>query len=110
MNRPPVSSRRADNKKKSQRTNNFKVQALSNNFMLQGLEEDIIEMDEDEPVRSNENINSSERRGSDSSTRDLGGNNLLKSIPTDKFYLELEKKFAIQNKELYEKKEQERLR
>jgi hypothetical protein len=32
-----------------------------------------------------------------------------KSIPTDKFYLELEKKFAIQNKEQFEKREQERL-
>ena len=32
-----------------------------------------------------------------------------KSVPTDKFYLELEKKFTIQNKQVYEKREQERL-
>ena len=110
-NRPPVSSRRGAGAKKKSQRNNFKVQALSNNFMLQGLEEDIIEMDEEETVKnSKENVNASDRRGSDSSMKDLGENNLLKSVPTDKFYLELEKKFAVQNKELFEKKEQERLR
>ena len=110
--RPPQGRKEA-NKKKSQRTNNFKIQALSNNYMLEGLEEDVIEMDDDElEGRTDKDSNRTElldRRQSD--PRELANNkNPLKSVPTDKFYLELEKKFAIQNKEIYEKREQERLR
>ena len=36
--------------------------------------------------------------------------NVIKSVPTDKYYLELEKRFAIQNKNVFARREQERLR
>ena len=63
-------------------------------------------MDEEE-ADTKEDSNRSDK---DQSLPDLSQKeNLIKSVPTDKFYLELEKKFAIQNKLLYEKKEQERL-
>ncbi len=109
--RPPIESARRpghSRRKTSRQTNNFRIQAMPNNYILEGLEEDIIEMDEENESkigRSKETHNGSERRGSDASV-----NGIQKSVPTDKFYLELEKKFAIQNKELYERKEQERLR
>lgn len=106
--RPPH-AKKTGNRKKS-RTNNFKVQALSNNYMLQGLEEDIIEMDENDSSPKQADSKGSEKLGSNASIKEPQNDMLLKSIPTDKFYLELEKKFAIQNKELYEKKEEERLR
>ncbi len=74
--------------------------------ILEGLEEDIVDMDEEE-TETKEDSNRSDK---DQSLPDLSQKeNLIKSVPTDKFYLELEKKFAIQNKQLYEKKEQERL-
>ncbi len=109
---PPLESSRKSlqsKRKASRQTNNFKIQAMPNNYILEGLEEDIIEMGEENDKklgRSKETLDRSERRGSEASMNTLNP----RSVPTDKFYLELEKKFAIQNKELYEKKEQERLR
>lgn len=54
--------------------------------------------------RSEKNLSERELLGNESS------DNIAKSVPTDKFYLELEKKFEIRNKQLFEKREQERLR
>ena len=83
---------------------------------LEGLEEDVIEL-EDEDIdpeqQSSQQPSDTSQRGllddkaDKVSSQDNGFN--FKSTPTDKFYLELEKKFAIQKKELYEKRKQERL-
>ncbi len=106
--KPPRTKRRA---RKSQQLAHEPLNESVHNI-LEGLEEDVIEMDDvnrrepdEEPTRQ-------------SSQRDLitGNSNaenesaVSKSVPTDKFYLELEKKFEAQKKELFEKREQERLR
>jgi hypothetical protein len=103
---------------------------------LEGLEEDVIEMDEKErkfrresAVGNDEDdddddgykVKTKSKNKNDADENDNDENHLLNnnnnknavlksnSVPTDKFYLELEKKFAIQNKLVYEKREQERL-
>lgn len=98
---------------------------VSNVAYLQGLEEDVVNYD-DEPDENDESTTTrnqqSDQQQSDISQKDLldssekddkGGDapesSYYKSTPTDKFYLELEKKFATQKKELYEKRKQERL-
>lgn len=88
--------------------------------MLEGLEEDVIEMNEN--FRNEDDIDEDDGYKSKSNkteendedlllNKESSGKDALKSnsVPTDKFYLELEKKFAIQNKLVYEKREQERL-
>ena len=89
--------------------------------ILEGLEEDVIEMndankggdedDDDDGYKPQAHLNTDEEP---SSQRELianknAGEFKSKSVPTDKFYLELEKKFEIKNKQAYEKREQERL-
>lgn len=102
-NKPPRTKRRT---RKSQEQND----KIASNNILEGLEEDIIEMDNYESKNVDEDYNTAK----DNSQKELINNNeenqFIKSVPTDKFYLELEKKFEIQKKELYEKREQERLR
>jgi hypothetical protein len=80
----------------------------SNTNILEGLEEDVIEMDGyDKDTSQKELINNNDPT---TTTTTTPTENYVKSVPTDKFYLELERKFEIQKKELYEKREQERLR
>lgn len=96
--------------------------ATNNPSMLVGLEEDVVEMTDDnkEPRRRNDDDNETPQdqanvnqdQTSPLSQRELLLNNQAKfeSVPTDKFYLEMEKKFAIQNKNLFEKRQEERMR
>jgi hypothetical protein len=90
--------------------------------ILAGFEEDIVEMDEqkaqkmsqgDEEYETNKESQRSTDKEDHSSQRELLGvkendANALKSVNTDKFYLELEKKFIAQRKQEYEKREEER--
>lgn len=94
-------------KKKSRRTKSGKNFA-SNPAILEGLEDDVIEMREDMRETNLER----DQLASDISQRELLGqaNQPFESVPTDKFYLEMENKFTIQNKNLYEKKREERMR
>lgn len=73
-----------------------KSRLIPSSSILAGLEEDVIEMDG----------NLSPSMQADASDQDL----VNPSVPTDKLYLEMEKKFAIQNKSMYEKKLEERMR
>lgn len=85
----------------------------SNATILQGLEEDVIEMDEDlrDPNEPNDTAEEKEQFASDLSQRELiNHTRRVESVPTDKFYLELDKKFAMQNKNQYEKRQEERMR
>lgn len=68
--------------------------------ILAGLEDDVVDID-DETKKDGE--------ASDLSQRQLI-QQPFESVPTDKFYLEMEKKFTIQNKNRYEKKQEERMR
>lgn len=79
-----------------------KTNFASNPGYLEGLEDDIIEMNE-------EKKDSAYPSGSDLSQRELLNQSIIKSVPTDNFFLEIEKKFAIQKKEIYEKRQNERL-
>lgn len=99
---------------------------VSNVAYLQGLEEDVVNYD-DEPDENDESTTRNQQSSSDQQQSDISQKDLLdtsekddkgggdasesyyKSTPTDKFYLEQEKKFATQKKELYEKRKQERL-
>lgn len=104
-NKPPKSKRRT----KRNQQNEF----VSTVNMLEGLEEDVIEMDGYPPndtSKTSEEKNLSQRELLNSNNESTDDVNYQKSVPTDKFFLELEKKFEIQKKELYEKREQERLR
>ena len=95
-------------RRKTKKAKNFQ----SNINILEGLEEDVIEMEEEYGDESRHR-QEKENNTIDNSQTDLINNNydnFLKSAPTENFYLELEKKFAKQKKEIYEKKEQERLR
>lgn len=83
-------------------TKNRKANFVSNPGYLDGLEDDIIEMNEE--IKEN-----ADPSGSDLSQRELLNQNVTKSVPTDSFFLEVEKKFAIQKKEIYEKRQNERL-
>jgi hypothetical protein len=90
--------------------------------ILAGFEEDIVEMDEqrtrkmsqvDEEFETNKESQRSTDKEDHSSQKELLGAkendaNALKSVNTDKFYLELEKKFIAQRKQEYEKREEER--
>lgn len=98
--KPPQGKKRTQ---KSRASNTF----IPNVGILEGLEDDIIEMEEEKKYASDR-----DQFASDLSQRELLNNNnenMVKSVPTDKFYLELENKFAIQNKQMYEKRENERL-
>jgi len=90
--------------------------------ILAGFEEDIVEMDEqkaqkmsplDEDYETNKESQRSTDKEDHSSQKELlsakeNDANVLKSVNTDKFYLELEKKFIAQRKQEYEKREEER--
>lgn len=80
--------------------------------ILAGLEDDVVDWSEDEKARKQRlNIETVENQEtSDLSQRDPQDQVAFSSIPTDKFYLEMEKKFAIQNKGLFEKKLEERVK
>jgi hypothetical protein len=82
---------------------------LSNPVILNGLEDDIVnaEDEENEPKESQADKDFS----SDRSQKPLVGfvnatPIIIKSTPTDKYYLELEKRFQIQQKNIYEKREE----
>jgi hypothetical protein len=106
------------NKKKKKRilmNNNY----ISNSNFLTGLEDDIIDMDDEDYEEDNNNnktdsnrelITPSSKNQIEILNENDSTNTAVKSVPTDKFYLELSKKFTIQNKQMFEKKEQERLR
>lgn len=79
-----------------------KTNFSSNPGYLEGLEDDIIEMNEDKK-------DSAYPSGSDLSQRELLNQSVIKSVPNENFFLEVEKKFAIQKKEIYEKRQNERL-
>ncbi|RMZ97417.1 transmembrane protein -like [Brachionus plicatilis] len=75
---------------------------VSNPGYLEGLEDDIIEMNE-------EKKDNADQFGSDLSQRELLNQSVTKSVPTDKLFLEVEKKFVEKKKEVYEKRQNERL-
>ncbi len=91
---------------------------VSRTDILNGLEEDIIDYeDENKDANSNRELLAAPASGSlvkddDMMSANYAGNftSIVKSVPTDKFYLELNKKFAAQNKNIFEKHEQERAR
>ena len=85
--------------------------------LLEGLEEDIVEVAGESGSTSAAKSSAAAAQSasadqSSSSTTDMQAQLLAgesKSVPTDAFYLELEKKFAMQSKQLFEKRERERL-
>lgn len=79
---------------------------LPGSTILAGLEDDVVDMDNEEADR----VGGKEEQ-SDLSQRELiGAPPAFESVPTDKFYLETEKKFAVQNKSQFEKRQEERMR
>lgn len=92
--------------------------------ILAGLEDDIVDWDQEEAAKKQRNeaskaetIGAGPQNHLDESNLDdehrspIDPDNLvLESVPTDKFYLETEKKFAIHNKNLFEKRLEERAR
>lgn len=90
---------------KKQRNKKVGQRSSSNPTFLQGLEDDIV-ADDDFEERSERDAK--EAVGSDNSRKGLIGelpaNTIRKSMPTDKYYVESEKKFEGQSKVVYEKK------
>ncbi len=92
----------------------------SHTNILRGLEEDVVDYEDESSNRdanSNRELLSAAPAGSlvkddDMMSANYAGNftSIVKSVPTDKFYLELTKKFASQNKSVFERHEQERAR
>lgn len=81
--------------------------------ILAGVEDDVVDWNDEEDTskQAADARNSENPDASDLSQRDLINKPpAFESVPTDKFYLEMEKKFAIQNKNLFEKKQEERIR
>jgi len=91
---------------KKQRKKKVGPRASSNPSFLQGLEDDIVNDDEYEERGSEREAK--DHVGSDNSRKglmvDLPANIIRKSMPTDKYYVEYEKKFEGQSKVVYEKK------
>lgn len=74
----------------------------SSSAILAGVEDDVVDW-----------VDEIDERDEEMENPDLASDRKLppsQSIPTDKFYLETEKKFAIQNKNLFEKKQEERMK
>ena len=92
-------------RKKSRQTVGGSKTAQSSNILI-GFEDDVIDMGDEEPVRNGTN----NQEAANISQRELLNQPSFVSVPTDKFYLETEKKFTMQNKNLYEKKQEERMR
>jgi hypothetical protein len=101
--KPPVKKRSAKGKQaKSQE---------SNPVILNGLEDDVVPMDDDDDYDSKDNNKEIDKDfSSDRSQKPLvspiDALPTVKSTPTDKYFLELEKKFQIQQKNIYEKREE----
>ena len=106
--KPPRTKRRA--RKLSQQEQQQQLNESVHNI-LEGLEEDVIEMDDVNRREQDEKTKQSSQRELITANSNAESESAaLKSVPTDKFYLELEKKFEAQKKELFAKREQERLR
>lgn len=81
--------------------------------ILDGLEEDVVEIVNEDEMHTGRTESHRELlplgvMEYDVASQNLGGGNGVKSVPTDKLYLELDRKFTIQSKQMYEKKEKER--
>lgn len=79
--------------------------------ILAGVEDDVVDWNDENDEETSKKTADANPDASDLSQRDLINKpSGFESVPTDKFYLEMEKKFAIQNKNLFEKKQEERVR
>jgi hypothetical protein len=93
---PSVGPQKPPHVRKKRRARERSAPSNLKSSMLNGLEEDIMEMTNKNDLNKSQTYRSEE--------------NLIKSVPSDKFYLELEKKFAAKKKEQYQKQEEDRLR
>jgi hypothetical protein len=118
LNEPTTDEPTKARKKSTKKKRAVSSTHVSRTDILNGLEEDIIDYeDENKDANSNRELLAAPASGSlvkddDMMSANYAGNftSIVKSVPTDKFYLELNKKFAAQNKNIFEKHEQERAR
>lgn len=109
--RRPKSTDEADTGEKPKKKHSKRAKAVTANLeFLQGLEEDIVDTNDNETEASKESNRASDNYVSDTGQRalikqnDFFSNYTHKSMPTDKYYLEMDNKFTIQPKQLYEKR------